>query len=118
MRLSPDETIFWERGFANLNLTIVTTNQLNAQPAAAPVLFQVPMYPVADDVSQHGSLHDFAEGFLLTRAAMAWFDKQYAGDPQDARHTPMVADCADTPPTAMPTSMPAVWGPRKILPPL
>ena len=86
------------------NLAIVTTNQLNAQPAAAPVLFQVPIYPVADDMSQHGSLHDFAEGFLLTRTAMAWFDKQYAGDPADARHTPMVANCANTPPTVLCTA--------------
>src|SRR5665647_972710 len=25
MRLSPDETIFWQHGFININLTIVTT---------------------------------------------------------------------------------------------
>lgn len=25
MKLSPDETIFWENGFININLTLVTT---------------------------------------------------------------------------------------------
>lgn len=25
MKLSPDETIFWQHGFVNINLTIVTT---------------------------------------------------------------------------------------------
>lgn len=86
------------------NLTIVTTNQLCARPAEVPVLFQVPIYPVADDVTQHRSFHDFAEGFLLTRKTMAWFTQQYAGDPQDERHTPMISDCANTPPTVLCTA--------------
>ena len=25
MKLSPDQTVFWEHGFININLTIVTT---------------------------------------------------------------------------------------------
>lgn len=86
------------------NLTIVTTNQLVNQPAAVPVLVQAPIYPVADDVSQHGSLKSFAEGFLLTAAAMTWFTEQYGGDPTDPRHTPMVGDCANTPPTVICTA--------------
>lgn len=86
------------------NLTIVTTNQLMADPAAVPVLVQAPIYPVADDISQHRSFADFAEGFLLTGAAMAWFSAQYAGDPGDPRHTPMVGDCSNTPPTVLCTA--------------
>ncbi|WP_199503323.1 alpha/beta hydrolase [Qipengyuania sp. YIM B01966] len=86
------------------NLTIVTTNQLIADPAAVPVLVQAPIYPVADDISQHRSFADFAEGFLLTGAAMAWFSAQYAGDPGDPRHTPMVGDCSNTPPTVLCTA--------------
>ena len=85
-------------------LTIVTTNQLMADPAAVPVLVQAPIYPVADDISQHRSFADFAEGFLLTGAAMAWFSAQYAGDPGDPRHTPMVGDCSNTPPTVLCTA--------------
>ncbi|WP_324260657.1 alpha/beta hydrolase [Altererythrobacter sp. H2] len=86
------------------NLTIVTTNQLVNEPAAVPVLVQAPIYPVADDVSKHQSLKDFFEGFLLTGAAMAWFTQQYGGDPSDPRHTPMVGDCANTPPTVICTA--------------
>ena len=75
-----------------------------ADPAAVPVLVQAPIYPVADDISQHRSFADFAEGFLLTGAAMAWFSAQYAGDPGDPRHTPMVGDCSNTPPTVLCTA--------------
>lgn len=86
------------------NLTIVTTNQLCANPADVPVLVQAPIYPVADDVTQHRSFHDFAEGFLLTRSAMAFFTAQYAGDPADPRNTPMVGDCSNAPPTVVCTA--------------
>ena len=86
------------------NLTIVTTNQLVNAPAAVPVLVQAPIYPVANDISQHTSLRDFFEGFFLTGAAMAWFTQQYGGDPSDPRVTPMVGDCANTPPTVICTA--------------
>ncbi|WP_374405427.1 alpha/beta hydrolase [Pelagerythrobacter sp.] len=87
------------------NLTIVTANQLGAQPAAVPVIVQAPIYPVADDIREHRSLKDFFEGFFLTGAAMAWFTEQYGGDPADPRHTPMAAgDLAGTPPTVLCTA--------------
>lgn len=86
------------------NLTIVTTNALANDPAAVPVLVQAPIYPVADDVSKHDSFRDFFEGFLLTGATMKWFTDQYGGDPADPRHTPMVGDCANTPPTVVCTA--------------
>ncbi len=86
------------------NLTIVTTNQLMNEPADAPVIVQAPIYPVASDVSQHSSLAAFAEGFLLTGAAMSWFTEQYGGDANDPRHTPMVGDCSNTPPTVVCTA--------------
>ena len=31
MKLSPDETIFWQHGFITINLTIVTTWAINAR---------------------------------------------------------------------------------------
>ena len=86
------------------NLTIVTTNALVNEPAAAPVLVQAPIYPVADDVSQHNSFKDFFEGFLLTGPTMAWFTQQYGGDASDPRHTPMAGDCSNTPPTVLCTA--------------
>lgn len=86
------------------NLTIVTTNQLMNEPADVPVLVQAPIYPVASDVTEHPSFALFAEGFLLTGAAMAWFTDQYGGDSKDPRHTPMVGDCSNTPPTVICTA--------------
>lgn len=86
------------------NLTIVTTNQLVNDPAEVPVIVQAPIYPVASDISQHPSFRSFAEGFLLTAASMAWFTDQYAGDATDPRHTPMVGDCSNTPPTVLCTA--------------
>ena len=86
------------------NLTIVTTNALGNHPAAVPVLVQAPIYPVADEVSEHRSFKDFFDGFLLTGATMKWFTKQYGGDARDPRHTPMVSDCANTPPTVICTA--------------
>ena len=35
---------------------------------------------------------------------MAWFTEQYGGDPSDPRHTPMVGDCRNTPPTVICTA--------------
>ncbi len=86
------------------NLTIVTTNQLMNDPADVPVIVQAPIYPVASDISQHSSMAMFAEGFLLTGAAMSWFTDQYGGDAADPRHTPMVGDCSNTPPTVVCTA--------------
>ncbi len=86
------------------NLAIVTTNALMRAPAAAPVLVQAPIYPVAGDISQHQSLRDFSEGFFLTGAMMAWFTEQYAGNSADPRHTPMAGDCSAAPPTVVCTA--------------
>ncbi|MEO1968080.1 MAG: alpha/beta hydrolase [Sphingomonadaceae bacterium] len=86
------------------NLTIVTTNALANDPADVPVIVQAPIYPVADDITQHQSLRDFGEGFLLTSATMGWFTMQYAGDATDPRHTPMVGDCSNAPPTVLCTA--------------
>ena len=86
------------------NLTIVTTNQLMQEPAHVPVIVQAPIYPVASDTSQHESRRSFGEGYLLTSAAMSWFDEQYAADPRDPRNMPMIGDCSRTPPTVICTA--------------
>ena len=69
-----------------------------------PVIVQAPIYPVADDPSQYPSFFDFSDGFLLTGAAMAWFTRHYAADPEDARNMPMIGDCSNTPPTVLCTA--------------
>lgn len=86
------------------NLTIVTTNALMQSPAKVPVLVQAPIYPVADEISEHKSFRDFAEGFLLDAATMTWFTKSYGGDASDPRHTPMNGDCSKAPPTVLCTA--------------
>ncbi|NVD43947.1 alpha/beta hydrolase [Altererythrobacter sp. HHU K3-1] len=86
------------------NLTIVVTNQLTAEPAAVPVIMQAPIYPVADDVSQHQSFRDFGEGYLLTHKTMAFFTEQYAADPADPRNVPMAGEHASFPPTVLCTA--------------
>ena len=72
--------------------------------AAAPVIVQAPIYPVTDDVSKHQSFRDFASGYLLTSAAMAWFTQQYGGDPADPRLTPMAGEVGKAPPTVLCTA--------------
>lgn len=86
------------------NLAIVTTNQLTNEPADVPVIVQAPIYPVASDITKHRSFAQFSEGFLLTGAAMGFFTRSYGGDPSDPRHTPMVGNCSNTPPTVLCTA--------------
>jgi acetyl esterase len=86
------------------NLTIVTTNQLCADPAQVPVIVQAPLYPVADDVSGHESYHLFGDSFYLTGATMAWFTAQYAADPNDPRNVPMLGLCDNMPPAVVLTA--------------
>ena len=86
------------------NLTIVTTNALGADKADVPVVLQAPIYPVAGDVAETQSFQDFAEGFLLTGAAMSWFTQQYRGDPLSHRVNPMIEEAKDIPPTVVITA--------------
>jgi acetyl esterase len=41
-------------------------------------------YPITDATCDTGSMHEFATGYLLTRAAMQWFWSLYLDDPADA----------------------------------
>jgi acetyl esterase len=86
------------------NLAIVTTNALSKKPADVPVLLQVPLYPVASDVTNDKSRADFADGYLLTGATMDWFHEQYAGGEDDVRNFPMLDDCSNSPPTILCTA--------------
>ena len=86
------------------NLAIVTTQSLIEEPAAVPVVMQVPIYPLADDISVTQSFADFGEGYLLTRDAMQFFTRCYAPAEGDRRNTPILADHAPTPPTIVATA--------------
>ena len=85
------------------NLAIVVTNALRDEPAAVPVVMQVPIYPATDE-SSDGSMAQFAEGHLLTRDGMDWFMASYQSKSGDPRAYPLHSDPAGTPPTVLVTA--------------
>ncbi|MEE1876274.1 alpha/beta hydrolase [Altererythrobacter litoralis] len=86
------------------NATIVVTQALAADPAAAPVVLQVPLFPLASDSFGSFSLDEFAEGYILTKAAIEFFDAAYAPDRNDPRAMPILGRHEGTPPTVLVTA--------------
>jgi acetyl esterase len=86
------------------NFAIVVSLALRDAPAAVPVLAQWPIYPAADPATGHPSFRDFAEGYLLTRDGMDWFDRCYRPDKADWRYAPLNKDQAGMPPTLIVTA--------------
>ena len=86
------------------NFCIVTTLALRDDPAAVPVLAQWPIYPAADPVGRYPSFAAFADGYLLSRDSMNWFDECYAADKTDWRSAPLLKDQAGMPPTMVLTA--------------
>ncbi|MEH6756355.1 MAG: alpha/beta hydrolase [Parasphingorhabdus sp.] len=86
------------------NLAIVVAQDLVKNPAAVPVIAQVPIYPAVDSTTTGGSMDEFAEGFLLTRDSMDYFHNHYAGVAGDPRCDPIHGDLASSPPTVLMTA--------------
>jgi acetyl esterase len=86
------------------NFAIVVSLALRDEPAAVPVLAQWPIYPAADPAKGYPSFHDFAEGYLLTKAGMRWFDNCYAPEAADWRYSPMLKSQKGMPPTLVVTA--------------
>ena len=86
------------------NLAIVVTQALAENPAAAPVILQVPIYPLSDSRTDHQSAADFGEGFLLTADTMNWFAAAYQAKLDDMRAYPIHGNHAKTPPTVLVTA--------------
>lgn len=86
------------------NATIVVTQQLAKTPADVPVVLQVPLFPLASDAKGSASIEQFAEGFILTKAAVEFFDAAYAPDRSDARAMPILGDHSTAPPTVLVTA--------------
>ncbi|QIG52803.1 alpha/beta hydrolase [Altererythrobacter sp. BO-6] len=86
------------------NATIVVAQLLAAQPAAVPVVLQVPIFPLASDARGSRSMDDFAEGFILTKGAVEFFDAAYAPDRADPRGFPILGDHSLAPPTVLVTA--------------
>ena len=82
------------------NLAAVVAQQLGSS-LAVPILAQWLIYPGVDMTASGGSMHEFAEGYLLTRAGMQWFTEHYMGETPDFAHayaSPLAADLVGQPP--------------------
>ena len=86
------------------NLTIVTAMALRDAPAKVPVIAQLPFYPATDSSIEYPSYVEFAEGFLLTRDTMNWFEGCYAPEPGHVRASPLLGDMAGMPPAVVVTA--------------
>ncbi|BDI61304.1 hypothetical protein MACH05_18640 [Qipengyuania nanhaisediminis] len=86
------------------NASIVVGQQLAQAPADVPVALQVPLFPLASDAIGSPSLDAFADGFVLTRAAIEFFDAAYGADRSDPRGFPVLGDHANAPPTVLVTA--------------
>lgn len=86
------------------NLAIVVAQHLHKQPAAVPVIAQVPLYPVVDSTASEGSMQEFGEGFLLTKASMDYFHGHYQSVAGDPKADPIHGDLANSPPTVLMTA--------------
>jgi acetyl esterase len=86
------------------NFTIVTALALRDEPAAVPVLAQIPLYPASHPTKLYPSMDAFGEGYLLSRASMDWFDQCYAPERTDWRYDPLAKPLAGLPPTLVVTA--------------
>ena len=80
------------------------TQALVDEPAAVPVIIQVPIYPLSDDKPDHKSFLDFADGFLLTADSMQWFANAYQAVTGHKRAYPIYGEHSTTPPTVLVTA--------------
>ena len=85
-------------------LTITTALALRDDPAAVPVIVQAPIYPATDSTRPYPSFEAFAEGYLLTRDSIRWFEDCYRADLGHMRGSPINADLAGLPPAVVITA--------------
>jgi acetyl esterase len=86
------------------NATVVVSQLLGSNPAAVPVLLQVPIFPLVADANGSASMAQFSEGFVLTAETMGFFDAAYAADRADPRGFPILSDHSTAPPTIVVTA--------------
>lgn len=86
------------------NAAVVIAQMLGANPAAVPVVLQVPIFPLVADANGSASMAAFSEGFLLTADTMGFFDAAYGADRTDPRGFPILSDHSDAPPTIVATA--------------
>jgi len=86
------------------NLALVVGQALATDPASVPVIAQFPIYPATRMDAEGGSMDEFAEGFLLTRESMEYFDRHYAPKDDDLLVSPYLGDLSRSPPTVLVTA--------------
>ena len=86
------------------NLAIVVTAALRDAPAAVPVIAHLPFYPATDTTQEYPSYSAFAEGYLLTRASMDWFNAAYQAEAEHVRTSPLKGDLRGMPPAVIVTA--------------
>jgi acetyl esterase len=86
------------------NASIVTAQALASQPADVPHILQVPLFPLASDAMKSDSIDEFAEGFVLTKAAIEFFEAAYKPDKSDPRAIPTLGSHKGTPPSIVVTA--------------
>ncbi len=86
------------------NAAVVVPQLLGANPAAVPVVLQVPIFPLVEDANGSASMAAFSDGFLLTAETMAFFDAAYGADRSDPRGFPILSDHSNAPPTIVATA--------------
>ncbi|KPP96545.1 alpha/beta hydrolase [Erythrobacter sp. HL-111] len=86
------------------NATVVVTQLLGQDPAAVPVVLQVPIFPLVADAEGSASMADFSEGFVLTAETMGFFDAAYGADRSDPRGFPILGDHSSAPATIVVTA--------------
>jgi len=92
---------------AGANLSAVVS-LLSKEGGPRPA-FQLLIYPPTDRSRAHASVDSLADGFMLTRDAIAWFHGEYAtkagGDVKDLRISPLLApDFVGLPPALVVTA--------------
>ena len=97
-------SLFLAGDSAGGNLAAVVSAALRDEPAPVPVAGQWLIYPAADPCQYYPSYDEFAQGHILTRESMDWFEESYAGPRGDWRYSPLLAGTAGLPPTLVITA--------------
>ncbi len=92
------EKLIFAGDSAGGNLSAIAARALRRE---MPVAAQWLIYPGVDMTSDSGSMQEFAEGFLLTAAAMDWFGEHYAADVTHPHASPLLAEDWDGLPPAL-----------------
>ncbi len=80
------------------NLSAITARALRQE---LPIAAQWLIYPGVDMTITDGSMAEFADGYVLTAAAMTWFAQHYAADPLHPNASPALSDDWDNLPPAL-----------------